>query len=69
MTNEQKRENAMIRKKERLVAEKKKADEDKSKRDLVRARKHYLGHKISDIMSFVNNSESLWDFIGIEKNW
>lgn len=30
------------------------------KRDLVRARKHVKGRKISDIMSFVSNKESLW---------
>ena len=24
---------------------------------------------MSDIMSFVNNSESLWEFIGMEQDW
>ena len=58
-----------MRRRERIDAEKKRATEEKTKRDLVRARKNYLGHKISDIMSFVNNSESLWDFIGAEQEW
>lgn len=37
---------------------------EKMKRDLVRAR--VRRHKISDIMSFVSNRESLWEFIGME---
>jgi hypothetical protein len=32
----------------------------------VLARKNYLTHKISDIMSFVNNSSNLWDLIELE---
>ena len=36
---------------------------------MVKARKSHHGHKISDIMSFVNNSESLWEFIGMEQDW
>ena len=38
------------------------------KRDLVRARKHVKRNKISDIMSFVSNRESLWEFIGMEQD-
>ena len=36
---------------------------------MVKARKSHHGHKISDIMSLVNNSESLWEFIGMEQAW
>ena len=36
------------------------------KRDLVRQR--VRRHKISDIMSFVSNRESLWEFIGMEQD-
>lgn len=39
------------------------------KRDQVRGRKDNLKkHKISDIISFVSNRESLWEFIGMEKD-
>jgi len=38
------------------------------KRDLVRARKNVKRHTISDIMSFVSNRESLWEFIGMEQD-
>ena len=39
------------------------------KRDLVRARKDNVKkHKISDIINFVSNRESLWEFIGMEKD-
>ena len=36
------------------------------KRDLVK--KRVRRHKISDIMSFVSNRESLWEFIGMEQD-
>lgn len=36
------------------------------KRDMVRARKHGKRHTISDIMSFLSNRVSLWEFIGME---
>lgn len=36
---------------------------------MVKARKSHHGHQLSDIMSFINNSESLWEFIGMEKDW
>ena len=35
----------------------------------MKARKSHHGHQLSDIMSFINNSESLWEFIGMEKDW
>lgn len=38
------------------------------KRDEVRARKHVKKHKISDIINFVSNRKSLWEFIGMEKD-
>lgn len=65
-SKEQKREQAEQRRKEHLIAEKNKAQAEKVKRDLVRARKNGQGHKIGDIMSFVSNRESLWEFIGME---
>jgi hypothetical protein len=48
------------------MAEKTKAREDKIKRDLVRARKCFNFNKINEIMTFVNDSESLWELIAIE---
>ena len=50
------------------MAEKNKAHAEKRKRDLVRARKHIKGHKLSDMLNFVNNRESLWEFIGMEED-
>ena len=41
---------------------------EKMKRDLVRERKLVKRHKIGDIMSFVSNRESLWEFIGMEQD-
>lgn len=39
------------------------------KRDLLRARKNVKRtSKISDIMSFVSNRNSLWEFIGMEQD-
>lgn len=58
-----------MRRKEKINAEKSKATAERRKRDLVKARKNYLGHKINDILTFLNNSELLWDFIGMEKDW
>lgn len=69
LTNEQKREQAEQRRREKFIAEKTKAKAERRKRDLVKARKSYLVHKMSDIMSFLNNSESLWEFVGMEKDW
>ena len=50
------------------MAEKNKAKAERVRRDLVRARKNVKRHKISDIMSFVSNRESLWEFIGMEQD-
>jgi hypothetical protein len=35
----------------------------------VLQRKHDLGDKISDVMSFVSNSENIWEFLGTERDW
>ena len=32
-------------------------------------RKNELGDKISDIMSFISNSENIWDFLSNELDW
>ena len=68
LSNEQKRKQAEQRRKEHQIAEKNKAKAEKMKRDLVRARKHGKRRGISDIMSFVSNRESLWEFIGMEQD-
>ena len=68
LSKEQKREKAEQRRKEQQIAEKNKAIAEKTKRDLVRARKHVKKHKISDIINFVSNRESLWEFIGMEND-
>lgn len=36
---------------------------------MVLQRKNDLGEKISDVMSFVNNSENIWEFLGNERDW
>ena len=36
---------------------------------MVLQRKNDLGYKISDVMSFVNNSECIWEFLGNERDW
>lgn len=66
LSKEQKREQAEQRRRENQIAEKNKALAEKTKRDQARARKHVKRNKISDIMSFVSNRESLWEFIGME---
>jgi len=53
---------------EQKLVEKNKAIAEKTKQDKVRARKHEKRHKISDIISFVSNRKSLWEFIGMEKD-
>ena len=53
---------------EQRMAEKNKAHAEKRKRDLVRARKHVKGNKLNDMLNFVNNRESLWEFIGMESD-
>lgn len=67
-TNEQKREQAEQRRRQKIAADKIKAREDKIKRDLVRARKCLHFNKLNEIMSFVNDSESLWELIAIEQD-
>ena len=68
LTNEQKREQAEQRRRQKIAADKIKAREDKIKRDLVRARKCFNFNKLNEIMSFVNDSESLWELIAIEQD-
>ena len=34
----------------------------------MRARKHVKRHKISEIISFVSNRGSVWEFIGMEQD-
>ena len=69
LSKEQKREQAEQRRKEQQIIDKNKAIAEKMKRDLVRARKNVKSsRKISDIMSFVSNKESLWQFIGMEQD-
>ena len=46
-----------------------KASQETSKHEFVKANKNYLGRKILDIMSLVNNSDSLWDFVQVERDW
>ena len=46
-----------------------KASQETSKHEFVRANKNYLDRKILDIMSLVNNSDSLWDFVQVERDW
>lgn len=38
-------------------------------RDIVIQRKHFLDDRISDIMSFVSNSENIWELLGNESDW
>ena len=52
-----------------MIEEKRKAAFEAKKRSLVLQRKNYLGEKISDVMSFVSNSEFIWEFLGNEKDW
>ena len=46
-----------------------KASQETSKHEFVKSNKNYLGRKILDIMSLVNNSDSLWDFVQVERDW
>ena len=36
---------------------------------MVLKRKHFLGDKMTDIMSFVSNSENIWELLGNERDW
>lgn len=67
-SNQQKRELAEQRR-IKMLEEKKKAAEEDQKRAIVLQRKNILDDKISDIMSFVSNSENIWEFLGTEKDW
>ena len=53
---------------EQREAEKVKAFAEKRRRDMVRARKNVKDHKLSDMLNYVNNRESLWEFIGMEQD-
>jgi len=50
------------------MVEKNKVIAEKTKRDLIRRRKNTKRPKISDIINFVSNRESLWEFIGMEQD-
>lgn len=52
-----------------MLENKKRLADEKRKRELVLQRKNELGYKISDIMSFVSNSENIWEFLGNERDW
>ncbi|CDW90779.1 UNKNOWN [Stylonychia lemnae] len=68
LTNKQKREQADLRR-NMMIEQKKRAAQEKQKRILVLQRKNDLGDKLSDVMSFVNNSECIWEFLGNERDW
>jgi len=52
-----------------MLEEKKRAAEESQKREMVLKRKHFLGDKMTDIMSFVSNSENIWELLGNERDW
>lgn len=64
----QKREQADIRRTSMLEQKKRTATDD-MKRAQVLQRKNNIGDTIVDIMSFVSNSENIWDFLGNESDW
>lgn len=68
LTNQQKREQADQRR-IKMIEERRKLAQENQKRSMVLQRKNDLGEKISDVMSFVNNSEFIWEFLGNEKDW
>ncbi len=49
-----------------MLEQKKRAAQEYQKRTKVLQRKNDLD-KISDVMSFVNNSEFIWEFLGNEE--
>ena len=51
-----------------MLDNKRKAAEEKTKRELVLQRKLILGDKISDVMSFLSNSQNIWDVLCNEKD-
>lgn len=65
-SNEQKRLLAEQRRSKMLEEKKKIAH---CNRDIVIQRKHFLDDRISDIMSFVSNSENIWELLGNESDW
>ncbi len=46
-----------------------KASQEIIKHEFVRANKNYIGRKILDVMALVKNSDSLWDFVQVERDW
>lgn len=52
-----------------MIEEKKKAAHEAQKRSMVLQRKNDIGFKLGDVMSFVNSSECIWDFLGNERDW
>jgi hypothetical protein len=52
-----------------MLEQKKRTATEDIKRALVLERKNNIGDTICDIMSFVSNSENIWDFLGNESDW
>mmetsp|Transcript_9760 Transcript_9760/g.9540 ORF Transcript_9760/g.9540 Transcript_9760/m.9540 type:complete len:124 (+) Transcript_9760:143-514(+) len=67
-SNQQKRQMADQRRKN-MLREKKKNAVEMAKRANILKRKNELGDKISDIMSFISNSENIWDFLSNDLDW
>lgn len=51
-----------------MLETKRKAAVERTKRELVLKRKLILGDKLSDVMTFLSNSENIWEFICNEKD-
>ena len=51
-----------------MLESKRRAAEEQKKRQLVLQRKLILGDKLSDVMTFLSNSENIWDFMCNEKD-
>ena len=52
-----------------MLRKKKKIAEEMAKRAKILKRKNELGDKISDIMSFISNSENIWEFLSNDYDW
>lgn len=52
-----------------MLKEKKRIAEEMAKRADILKRKSELGDKISDIMSFISNSENIWEFLANDLDW
>lgn len=52
-----------------MLEAKRKAAEEKTKREIVLKRKLILGDKISDVMTLISNSENIWEFLGNDYDW